>query len=452
MGIKSWWGRFTGRSSGTTLPARVSQAEETAAAQLFEELRSLRLQDILPVRKSGKAEWTTWSTDKAVKDGLKASTWVYAAVMKTAIAIASVPLRVERVLPDGTTEPDEDNGLALLLKEPNIAWDWGMLTQIYVSHLLLGGNACITKVRVGGVPAELWPLSPAIVAPIPSTTEHIAGYLVKVTGSKDKTIDSRDLVHMMLPDPSNPRWGMSPLQAAAKAVDVDVESAKWQKVSLQNLMIPPGVFVFDRNINKDQVKAAKDLLKEQYAGSKYAREHLFLGNGAKYIQLGLTPQEVDFLGSREVNAEEIAAAFQIPPPILGLLRKSTYSNMETAERVWWEHTLVGLIRGIVGALNRQLAPEFSTGSGAGSLRIAPDFTDVPALQARFHEQVKTAKELWSMGVPFAHLNQRLRLGLPSFEGDDISYVPTSVQPAGTSQQSEEARARLELLRGGKALS
>ena len=62
------------------------------------------------------------------------------------------------------------------------------------------------------------------------------------------------------------------------------------------------------------------------------------------------------------------------------------------------------------------------------VRIAYDLSNIPALQENYAEKLTNAKIMWSMGVPFNIVNQRLELGLDDMDGGDIGYIPTGVIP------------------------
>lgn len=422
------------RARGWWRGRREEEAPEEDARAMLElllEWRSITPQDLLPTRKSNKPEWVKWDTKAAITDGLKASSWVYTCCSKIAEAIAGIPWRTERRSAEGWV-PDESSPLRDLLEKPNVAWSWDFLIQQVVLHLLLGGNAVISKVKVGGVPVELWPWNPGLIRPIPSTTEFIAGYEVKDSTEK-RTLKPEDTIHLMLPDPENPRWGMSPMMAASKAVDTDREAANWQKVTLEQLAIPPVIFTFDKGVSEEMVKANRDLYKKQWGGSKNARAAMFLGNNPKINRVALTPAELDWLATRELNAEEIAATFGIPAPVVGLMRRATFKNIETAERMWWEQKLIPAVEAIIRAFNRQLASEFGP-----DVRFAPDFTKVPALLTRIEQKINMAEKLFGLGVTRNELNQYLGLGLPDGgAAGDIAYVRTNLRPVTASSDGAD---------------
>ena len=101
-------------------------------------LKSYTLAELLPSWYTGHPVWTDWNTKRAIREGFKASTWVYACVYKIMKAVASVPWKVR----DKKTKEDvEDSPLEELLKKPN-PWMSGQdLFEDWLLIYILGGTA-----------------------------------------------------------------------------------------------------------------------------------------------------------------------------------------------------------------------------------------------------------------------------------------------------------------------
>ncbi len=48
----------------------------------------------------------------------------------------------------------------------------------------------------------------------------------------------------------------------------------------------------------------------------------------KYQQIGIPPEEAQFLETRKFQINEIARMYRIPPHMVGDLEKSSFSNIE----------------------------------------------------------------------------------------------------------------------------
>jgi len=393
--------------------------------------KNKRFTELLPSwRTNQDAKFNDWTTEKAISEGLKASTYVYACIQLIARSVASVPWYVYKQKRNGDWEQIKMHPLELLIEKPTPFHSRKDLMEGMVQHLYLGGNALFTKVRASGTVAELWQLPPDAIKVIPSRKQFIDHYEYNRDGVKQK-FKQTDIIHSKFNDPSNLYWGLSPLQAGARTVDSDIEAVKFQKVSLQNRAITDGIFTFEHPLTKDQWEEARSMVREQHQGIQNARTPWVLGAGAKWTSMSLSPAEMDFLNSRKFSREEICSIFNVPPPMIGILENSTYNNIETARKIFWQDALVPLLQDIKNTLNLSLTPEFGTG-----ITLDFDLSSVDALQTSSKEKLESAKVLFSMGVPFNDINQRLDLGFDPIEGGDMGYLPSGLMPANLMELME----------------
>ena len=373
-------------------------------------------------------KWTNWTTEAAVNYGYKASLWAYAAINKKAKAAASVPWYVYREQPDGTYEKVNRHPLQMLLDKPNPFTSRNNMIERLIMQLDLAGNSLFQIVTVGGRAVELWNINPDMIQPIADREEFIKEYEVRgLKGQPPERIPAGEVLHVMYLDPSNQYWGIAPLQVAAKTVDTDTEAINWNKVSLQNRAVTDGVFSIKEPLNEMQYNELRQQVRQQHQGAQNARMPWILGAGAEWQQMSLSPADMDFIEGRRMTREEICAVFQVPPPLVGILDKANYSNMQEARRVFWLDTIIPLLDDLKESFNRALAPYFEPG-----IVIDYDTSEVDALTENVNDKIETANKLFSMGVPFNIINERLDLGFDPIEGGDLGYLPASLLPASAA--------------------
>jgi phage portal protein BeeE len=101
------------------------------------------------------AQWNNWTTDKAVKDGYKASGWVYRAVSLISRNIASV----DWVVVDSNGERVPTHPVYKVLQRPCKAFDKQDFFELISAWQQLSGEAYIKKVYDSrGLISELWPI------------------------------------------------------------------------------------------------------------------------------------------------------------------------------------------------------------------------------------------------------------------------------------------------------
>lgn len=403
------------------------------------EVKSVEGRALIPIGWNNQPVWSGWDTERAVRDGFKASGWVFTCVTERMDAVASVPMMVQRRRRNTRWEDvrSENDPLVQLLAKPNEFMSWQELVKTIIAHLDLGGNALLGKNRgvTGRLPVvELWGLRPDCIKPVPSRQRYVAGYRYTLDGVP-KTIDAKDIIHFRYVDPANSFWGVSPLMAGARTVDMEIEAVKWNKSAMQNRAVPDGMISFRQAINEKQFQAAFDMLEKQMLGPHNARLPFITGGDADYRRFSLTPAEMDYILSRKMTREEICALFGVPPPLVGIYDKATLNNIQTARTIFWEDTIIALLDSVVKVLNFALVPDFDA---SGNTRIVADTSKVPALQQAYAARVKTAVALWQTGVPINMLNQRFDLGFDDIPGGDVGYVQTNLMPTDGGEFSTDA--------------
>ena len=387
---------------------------------------------VMALSKHNKPVFKDWSTASGVKDGFKASTWVFACVRKLMVSASTANWNVYRK--DGTSkEYLPEHPLQDLIEQPNAFMSQSDYIERLVAHLQLGGNGVTWKneVEVAGrkIVAEIWPLMPDTIKPIADAKGYLSHYHSTVN---KKDIPVEQIMHHMLTDPSNPFWGMAPMQAAGKTVDTDIEAVNWNKAALQNRAVSDGAFVFEGELSQDQWAEAKRQIRDQHTTPDNARTPWVLGSNAKWQQFSMSPAEMDFINSRRMTREEICAAFAVPPPLVGIFDNANYSNIETARRIFWYDTMIPLLDDLLGTFKRSLLPAF----GEENLCLEYDVSHVDVFMQDYKERVESGAKLWSIGVPLNTVNERLELGFEEIQGGNVGYVPASAIPATSTTDSD----------------
>ena len=149
---------------------------------------------------------------------------------------------------------------------------------------------------------------------------------------------------------------------------------------------------------------------------------------------------MDYNNLRLRTREEICGIFGTPPPVVGIYDNATFNNVNTARMIFWVDTIIPLMEDLTDVWNLALAPEFGP-----EWRVEYDFSKVQALQQLFSDKVKSAVELFKMGVPFNEINSRLDLGFSPIAGGDVGYIAATNQPvtesvAGSLSGSDDPNA------------
>ena len=374
---------------------------------------------------------------KATREGYKISVYVYRAVRTIVQAASAIPW----VVKDSNGEPIENHPLVEVMKKPNPEFSGQDLLEFLIAHLELVGNALWQPIIVGNQIKEFWTVMPDLVRPIPSDVkgQWLKGWEVSSVDGKQQLVPPEQFIHFMQMDPGNPYWGVGPLMAAARTIDTDNEAQDTQKISMQNRATPDGVFAHETPLTTEQFEEAQRQIRENFLAKSTRREPWVLGAGAKWIQMSMTPVEMDFILSRLRNLRDIAGAFGISPIFLGDLEQSSYNNMMEARKALYEDVVIPLLDDIKSTLNLKIAPLY------GDITLSYDTSKIAALREDYTKKVEQAKTLWSMGLPFDQINSRLEMGFDEFPGWDQGYLPLTLLPTGSAPPEEPQKRKTKTL-------
>lgn len=324
----------------------------------------------------GRPVWTPRDYTALAREGFQRNAVVHRCVRLIAESAASVPL----LLKDGRREYDTHPMLTLLAR-PNAREAGTVLMEAIYGHLLIAGNAYVEAVVLDGMPRELYALRPDRMQVVPGADGWPAAYDYRAgtqTTRFHQTGDVPPILHLRLFHPADDHYGLSPMEAAAVALDIHNASASWNKALLDNAARPSGALIYagpdGANLTDAQFERLKTELEAQFQGAANAGRPLLLEGGLDWRQLSLSPSEMDFMETRTAAVREIALAFGVPPLMLGLPGDSTYANYAEANRAFWRQTVIPLVRRTAQALAHWLSPAFD-----GGLILEPDLDCVEAL-------------------------------------------------------------------------
>ncbi len=323
---------------------------------------------------AGRPRWTPRDYAALAREGFANNAIAYRAVRLIAEAVAAVPL----TLYEGARELDA-HPLLDLIARPNPRQTGCDLIEAATGHLLISGNAYFECVLVSAKPRELFALRPDRMKVVPGAEGWPEAYEYSVSGRSVRFSMHETpppILHLSLFNPLDDHYGLSPIEAAASAIDVHNAASGWNKALLDNAARPSGALVYSAggNLSEEQFERLKSELEAHYQGSANAGRPLLLEGGLDWKALSMSPKDMDFVEAKRTAAREIALAFGVPPMLLGIPGDNTYSNYAEANRSFYRATVVPMTLRIFNAVAQWLAPSLGEG-----LRLAPDLDQVEAL-------------------------------------------------------------------------
>jgi HK97 family phage portal protein len=358
---------------------------------------------------AGRVAWSPRDTASLTRTGFMSNPIGFRAVKLIAEAAASLPL----VLQDGQRRYQEHPVLALLAR-PNPVQGRVELLEAIFAQLLLSGNAYVEAVGQDGLPVELHVLRSDRMSVVPGPDGWPAAWDYAVAGRKHRFVlgeGPAPICHIRSFHPQDDHYGLSPMVAAAAALDVHNSASRWSKALLDNAARPSGAIVYrgpdgHGSLTPEQFDRLVAEIETNHQGARNAGRPMLLEGGLDWRPMGFSPSDMEFHETKVAAAREIAIAFGVPPMMLGIPGEATYANYQEANRAFYRLTVLPLATRVLGALSNWL--EDFTGE---TLTLAPDPDRVPALAAERDGQ-------WARIASADFLSaaeKRALLGLPPME-------------------------------------
>ncbi|MEE3918203.1 phage portal protein [Micromonospora sp. BRA006-A] len=135
-----------------------------------------------------------------------------------------------------------------------------------------------------------------------------------------------------------------------------------------------------------------------------------LEDGMEFMPAGISPQQAQYVESRKLTREEVAAAYHIPQPFVGILEHATFSNIREQHKNLYQDTLGPWCAEIEQEIGLQLLP-FLPDSG----QVYVEFNIREKLQGSFDEEAAMLQA--AVGGPFmSRAEARSRMNLPRIDG------------------------------------
>lgn len=349
----------------------------------------------------------------------------YECINKIAEAVAAIPFYLVRRRGNQQTEI-EDHELLTLLDKPNPQMGGQKFREAAIKYLLIAGNSYIERAGPNGKgipPKELYLLRPDRVKIIPGdSVQLVRGYRYEIGGQK-QDFDFGQVQHLKYFHPTDDWYGLSPLEVAAKGIDISNLFMAWNASLLKNDCKPPGAFFSQQRLSDDDRQRLEEEVVEKWAGSENAGRPLLLeGGSVEWKPFSISPRDMDYLNAEKMTTRKICRIFGVPPELLGDNENKTYSNYKEARLAFYMETILPLAYFFRDELNNWLTPLFGE-----DLSLEYDIDQVEALSVKREEAYTRLASAWWLTLN----EKRIACGYEEIPtGDDI-YVPLGMSPMGT---------------------
>jgi len=367
---------------------------------------------VISYHSSGRVAWSPRDTVSLTKSGFAANPVGFRSVKMIAEAAAAIPLVVQDQDVRFASHP-----LLALISRPNQAQGRAELFEALYGQLLLSGNGYLEAVGgADGVPAELHVLRSDRINLVPGADGWPVAYEYNVGGRKHRfaVVDGvSPICHVKSFHPQDDHYGLSPMQAAAAAVDVHNSASRWSKALLDNAARPSGAIVYQGSdgqstMSADQYDRLLSEMEAHHQGARNAGRPMLLEGGLDWRPMGFSPSDMEFQKTKEAAAREIAQAFGVPPMLLGIPGDATYANYQEANRAFYRLCVLPLVARVTASVGYWLA-EFT----GDAITLKPDLDQVSALTVERDAQWKRVAE----AAFLTDTEKRNLLGLPKLSDE-----------------------------------
>lgn len=320
----------------------------------------------------GKPVWMARDYSKFADEGYVKNVIAARSVQMIAKGVSNIQWKLFESTNQGKKQEVKSHPILQLLARPNPMMSGVALLETLISSKLISGNAYMMAVgATQSPPKELHTLRSDRMAVIAGEQCLPQAYRYKVGEYyKDYPVSRltgrSQILHLKSFHPLNDWYGLSPIEAAAYAIDQHNQSGQWNQALLQNGARPSGALVVTAGkdngngmLSNDQFERLKHQLDENYSGATNSGRPLLLEGGLEWKEMSMSPKDMDFIEAKNSAARDISLAFGVPPQLLGIPGDNTYSNMAEARLSLWEETIIPIIDYVTGEFNNWLVPQFN---------------------------------------------------------------------------------------------
>jgi HK97 family phage portal protein len=362
-------------------------------------------------------------------------TAVWASVRILSEGLASLPLPIYKRLSRGK-ERDVNHPLYRVLHDQaNPLMTSFMWRETMMGHCCTWGN-CFSEIEsdnAGRIKA-LWPLRPD-----QTKMRWVDGKLYYVTtlpesqGGGRVGLPAERVLHIRGLS-SDGMLGYSPIREARNALGLAAATEEFGSRFFGNGAKAGGVLEHPGSLSDDAHTRLKSSWNEMHQGLDNSHRVAILEEGMKYNQIGIPPEDAQFLQTRKFQVSEIARIFLIPPHRLADLERATFSNIEQMSLEFVIYTLRPWLVRWEQELLRCLFTETEKKTHFAEFNVDAMLRgDTQSRYQAYHQAWQDGWLTWN--------EIREKENLNPIDGGDTHYVPLNMIPA---DKAEDFRSNISM--------
>jgi hypothetical protein len=247
------------------------------------------------------------------------------------------------------------------------------------------------------------------------------------------TLPASEVFYLRQYNPDDSVFGLSPLETLRKLLAAEEAAVTYREWFWQNGAKLAGWIKRPKEAPRWTEQQRKQFGEEWrgFQGPSNAGKTAILEDGMEFTPITATARESELIEARKLTREEVAAAYHVPPAMLGILEAQGYGSLREQHKALYQDTLGPVVAMLEGEIERQLLVEFSD-----SEDVYVQFNINEKLQGSFEEE--QAALAAAVGSPYMTRNEaRARLNLPRIN-DAAFDVPVTRLDIAEGQNARDA--------------
>ena len=259
---------------------------------------------------------------------------LYACVRLISESVASLPLHTYQRTENGKERLREHPISRLLSVSPNKQITSYSFREVLMGHVLTWGNAYAEIVRdASGMAVELRPITPDRVR-VTVDEDGTIRYVV----DEQITLASDEMFHLAGLG-FDGVVGYSPITLAKDCIGLGLAAERFGASFFSNGARLGGILQHPAKLSQEAADRLRESWGNAYGGSGNTGKTAILEEGMNFTQLGIPPDDAQFLETRKFQVDDIARWYGVPPHMVGSMESATFSNIEHQQIEYVTHTL-----------------------------------------------------------------------------------------------------------------
>lgn len=253
---------------------------------------------------------------------------VWACVRAISEDVAGCPLMVVRRKGPIEFEPVSHPTEMLLNRRPNPEMPAFTMRETLVANCVLWGNSYAEIVRdSANRPIELALIQPDRVTPRRSSDGRIVYDVQRNNGDGVTVVPAANMIHVRGLG-FNGLYGYSVVKMGTRSFGIAANAESWAQRIFKTSGRPGGILKHPNKLSPEAKKNLADSWRAMYSGQN-AGATAVLDEGMMFEAMGIPPDDVELLASRQYSVPDICRWFRMPPHKVADLTKSSFSNIES---------------------------------------------------------------------------------------------------------------------------